>query len=202
MDRSIGILAIVCCAVPLCVQAADEPATGKFLVATEMLRGPAFAESVILLLHHDSTGAVGLVVNRPTETGLARALPDFDGLERYDGKLYWGGPVEVYTLRALLRSKSPPEGAVRIVDGVHIVPLDESLLDGSPDATVLRFFMGYAGWAPGQLEQELRDGSWHVVPATEELVFAAQPERIWRRLAPPVVHRASVVWRGLTEAAP
>ncbi len=135
---------------------------------------------------------VGLVVNRPTEALPAQALPELAGLDRYEGTLYWGGPVELFTLRALLHSDAPPDNAVPIFDTVHLALLDENLLDGASSNANLRFFVGYAGWAPGQLEQELAFGSWHIVAATEALVFADDPGGIWRRLLPPPVHRASV----------
>ncbi len=200
MGRILRLLLISCVAAVPPGASAEEPARGKFLVATENVGGPAFAKTVILLLHHDATGAVGLVVNRPTDAAPADALPDLAGIDRYDGKLYWGGPVEMYTVRALLRSDSPPEHAVEIIDGVHMVPLDEDVLDRSRDPTTLRFFVGYSGWAPGQLEQELRRDSWHVVAATEDLVFADEPDKIWRKLAPPAVYRASVEPRLSIEA--
>jgi putative transcriptional regulator len=186
------VLALACCVISHGVNAEEDLGKGKLLVATEVVRGRAFAESVILLLNYDETGAVGLVLNRPTEALPAQALPELAGLDRYEGTLYWGGPVELFTLRALLHSDAPPDNAVPIFDGVHLALLDDNLLDGASSNANLRFFVGYAGWAPGQLEQELAFGSWHIVAATEALVFADDPGGIWRRLLPPPVRRVSV----------
>ncbi len=186
------VLALACCVISHGVNAEDDLGKGKLLVATEVVQGRAFAESVILLLNYDATGAVGLVVNRPTEALPAQALPELAGIDRYEGTLYWGGPVELFTLRALLYSDAPPDNAVPIFDTVHLAPLDENLLDGASSNANLRFFVGYAGWAPGQLEQELAFGSWHIVAATEALVFADDPGGIWRMLLPPPVRRVSV----------
>ena len=133
-----------------------------------------------------------MVVNRPTEALPAQALPELAGLDRYEGTLYWGGPVELFTLRALLHSDVPPDNAVPIFNTVHLAPLEENLFDGASSNANLRFFVGYAGWAPGQLERELAFGSWHIVAATEALVFADDPGGIWRRLMPPPVRRVSV----------
>jgi putative transcriptional regulator len=186
------VLALACCVISHGINAEEDLGKGKLLVATEVVRGRAFAESVILLLNYDETGAVGLVLNRPTEALPAQALPELAGLDRYEGTLYWGGPVELFTLRALLHSDAPPDNAVPIFDGVHLALLDDNLLDGASSNANLRFFVGYAGWAPGQLEQELAFGSWHIVAATEALVFADDPGGIWRRLLPPPVRRVSV----------
>ena len=179
------VLALACCVISHGVNADEDLGKGKLLVATEVVQGRAFAESVILLLKYDATGAVGLVVNRPTEALPAQALPELAGLDRYEGTLYWGGPVELFTLRALLHSDAPPDNAVLIFDRVYLAPLDENLLDGASSNANLRFFVGYAGWAPGQLEQELAFGSWHIVAATEALVFTDDPGGIWRKLSPP-----------------
>ncbi len=186
------VLALACCVISHGINAEEDLGKGKLLVATDVVQGRAFAESVILLLKYDATGAVGLVVNRPTEALPAQALPELAGLRRYEGTLYWGGPVELFTLRALLHSDTPPENAVPIFDTVHLALLDENLLDGASSNANLRFFVGYAGWAPGQLEQEVEFGSWHIVAATEALVFADDPGGIWRMLLPPPVRRVSV----------
>ncbi len=186
------MLALACYTISLGAIAEEDLGKGKLLVATEVVQGRAFAESVILLLNYDATGAVGLVVNRPTEALPAQALPELAGLDRYEGTLYWGGPVELFTLRALLHSDAPPDNAVPIFDTVHLAPLEEDLLDSASSNANLRFFVGYAGWAPGQLERELAFGRWQIVAATEALVFADDPGGIWRRLLPPPVHRVSV----------
>ncbi|VUX56093.1 conserved protein of unknown function [uncultured Woeseiaceae bacterium] len=192
MNRFPMVLALACCVISHGINAEENLGKGKLLVATEVVRGQAFAETVILLLNYDATGAVGLVVNRPTEALPAQALPELAGLDQYEGTLYWGGPVELFTLRALLHSDAPPDNAVPIFDRVHLALLDENLLDGASSNANLRFFVGYAGWAPGQLEQELAFGSWHIVAATEALVFADDPGAIWRKLLPPPVRKVSV----------
>lgn len=176
-----------------CALSADEdPARGKLLVATDLVGGPAFEETVVLILRYDSSGSLGLVVNRPTEIGLDEALPEYGQFENYDGMLYFGGPVQLHTLRVLLNTSSPPADAVNIFGSVHLAPIAEELFEQRSDARVLRLYIGYAGWAPGQLEQELAEGSWRIIPATEGLVFSDDPATIWRELSPPEVHRVSL----------
>ncbi len=84
------------------------------------------------------------------------------------------------------------ELVVQIFGAVHLVNVDEALLATASNAAKLRFFAGYAGWAPGQLEHELALDSWHILPATEELVFAEDTDDTWRELLPPDQLRAAV----------
>lgn len=186
MNKFPLLLALACCVFSHGSNADERLGKGKLLVATEAVQGQAFQESVVLLLNYDLTGAEGLVVNRPTEVPPVQVLPELTGLDRYEGTLYWGGPVEPFMLRALLHSEAPPNNAVPIFDTVHLAPLNENLFDGASSNVNLRFFAGYAGWAPGQLDHELEHGSWHIVAATEALVFTDDPGAIWRRLSPPI----------------
>ena len=185
------MLVMACCAISSSVIAAEDPAKGKLLIATEAVHGPAFEKTVILLLNYGAAGAEGVVVNRPTEALPAQAWPEIAGIDRYEGPLYYGGPVELLTLRALLLTDAPPDHTIPIFDSVYLVALEDNLLDQAQSNANLRFFIGYAGWAPGQLDQELAIGSWHVVDATEAIVFADDPRGIWRSLLPPTVIRAS-----------
>lgn len=163
---------------------ADETlAKGKLLVATEVIGGDIFVRTVILLLHYDKTGAAGLVVNRPTEVRPEELLPD-DEFSDYDGAIYWGGPVQMNSIRALLRTDKPSGLAEKIIGSVYLVPFDDALKDAIRDASRVRLFIGYAGWAPGQLDHELARGSWHVMPASDDVVFAKDPGTIWKRLVP------------------
>ncbi|MGH8223214.1 MAG: YqgE/AlgH family protein [Woeseiaceae bacterium] len=192
MRRIAPILTLAACLISVTAGADQDPATGKLLVATDEVRGEIFARTVILLLDYDQEGAMGLVVNRPTEVEPAEILTDPEAMSNYNGTLYWGGPVQMSSLRALLRSDTPPGGAVTIVGHVHLVPFDDELANSPMDPTSLRLFIGYAGWAPGQLDRELALGSWHVIPATEELVFADDPAAIWDRLKPVEKYRVAV----------
>lgn len=192
MNKFLNLLALASCVMAPVTNADDDLDMGKFLVATDEVRGPSFAQTVILLLHYDEQGAMGLVINRPGDASPAEAVPDLNGLVNYRGSLYYGGPVRLHTMRALLRTNSPPDGAVRIVDNVYLTDIDEALLQIASSDSVLRFYAGYAGWTAGQLEHELRRGSWHVIKATEDQIFSDDPERIWLNLQPAREYRASV----------
>ena len=186
------MLALACCTISTGVIAAEFLGKGKLLVATDVVSGGAFEETVILLLNYDANGAAGLVINRPMEASPAQALPEISALDHYDGPLYWGGPVELFTLRALRLSDAPLDNAVRIFDDVYLVPLEENLLDRAASKANLRFFVGYSGWSPGQLDREMATGSWRIAAATEAVVFEDDPGGMWRKLLPPRVYRASI----------
>ena len=192
MNKIPGFLAIACCAIASAVNADEELAIGKFLVATDEVRGPSFSKTVILLLHYDEQGAMGLVVNRQADASPAEAVPDLKGLVDYRGTLYYGGPVRLHTMRALLRTNSPTEDAVHIIDNVYLTDIDEALLEIASTDSALRFYAGYAGWTAGQLEYEIRRGSWHVINATEKHIFSEDPDRIWQNLRSPQEYRAAL----------
>lgn len=160
----------------------DELAAGRFLVARRATGGP-FAESVVLLVEHGAQGSVGLVVNRPTRLPLSDLLPDAPGLAARDDRVYAGGPVAQETLRLLVRTRDAPQGALRVLDDVWLSASPEALesLLGKT-APPFRAYVGYAGWAPGQLEAELGKGVWLVAPARGDDVFADDPQGVWRSL--------------------
>ena len=184
---------LVCLAwlAPLYANAGQAPAQGQLLVATEVVHGELFAKTVVLLLHYDETGAFGLVINRPTDVRPEELLADDDAIAGYTGTLFWGGPVQMDSLRALQLTDDPPEGAEKIIESVYLVSYEDALAELPMDPDRLRFFIGYAGWAPGQLDKELAHGSWRVVPASGEFVFAEEPRTLWNRLTPSHEQRAA-----------
>lgn len=192
MTRFLTWLLAVATLLPAVVHADSRPARGKLLVATEAVQGELFANTVVLLLYYDETGAFGLVVNRPTEVQLTEVLGDDETIAAYRGTLFWGGPVHMDSLRALLVTDSPPADAEKIVESVYLVSYEDALAAGPADRSRLRLFIGYAGWAPGQLDSELAHGSWRVVPGSSELVFAEDPQTLWNRLAPKDEQRAAL----------
>ena len=192
MSRILTWLVFAAFWLPVAGGADESPARGKLLVATELVGGDIFVQSVVLLLHYDETGAMGLVVNRPTEVGMDELLVDDDALSSYSGPIYWGGPVQMNSLRALRQTDKAPGGAEKIVDSVYQVSVNDALKNAPQDVPGLRLFIGFAGWAPGQLDHEMARGSWHVVPASADLVFAKDPGQLWKQLVPPREHRAQV----------
>jgi putative transcriptional regulator len=158
---------------------------GKILVATRDLSDPAFAESVILVIHYDEGGTVGLMVNRRTEVPISRALRDLKvGGDRSE-PVYRGGPVEPANVLALLRARVQPDDAAPVFGDVYLVStkalLEKTLAKGAgPDE--FRVYLGYCGWSRGQLENEIRQGSWQIFNRSADVVFDPDAKSLWRRL--------------------
>lgn len=165
----------------------DQRLKGKFLVATSHMSDPRFRQTVLLIVEHDENGALALILNRPAgRVKLAELLedpslasPDGDGVA-----VYFGGPMEL-DLAFILHSPDVVLESSRIVaEGVAFSTDPEMLrlvADGRGPAQLL-LASGYAGWAPGQLEEELSHASWLTVDAEAALVFAPDPSRIWKQL--------------------
>ncbi len=163
-----------------------EPAVGRLLIASASLRDPNFSTTVVLLVAHGAEeGAVGLVLNRRSEFEVAEALAGSEFPAGRDDALYLGGPVALETVQVLLAADQPPAGAERILPDVYLVRERdglEGLLATAPPPEEVRFYVGYAGWAPGQLEHEIERGDWGLLPGHERWIFNSKPREAWERL--------------------
>lgn len=161
------------------------PAAGRFLVATQVQQG-FFAKSVILLIDYGPDGALGIVVNRPTKLPLARALKNPGVLQGRTDPLYLGGPVALGSLTVLIRSRSSPPDSRAVLSDVYasesLTALRTAVGDKLTDRD-FRAYAGYAGWAPGQLDAELEQGAWQVLPANADEIFTADPAKLWDKLS-------------------
>ena len=158
---------------------------GELLVASPEMRDPRFARTVIYMISHDAGGAQGFVVNRPLgEILLARLLQDMrlDGSSAFGKvRLHGGGPVESLRIFALHTSDyASPHSAV-VKDGVSVTSDPDILLAvaAGKGPRRLRLVLGYAGWAPGQLEAEMEAGAWIRAAADESLLFDEDYDKKW-----------------------
>lgn len=156
---------------------------GVFLVADPHMKGPYFQNSVVLLLEFGPDGALGVIINRPTNIALEDVMPKDPGLGKINGKMFLGGPVAgSYPLMLLRTDKKPDEMARHIFDNIYYVSEHKTMdkvirkMDGK-DA--VRIYAGHAGWYPGQLEGEVKRGGWLVVSADPFTVFDKEPKTIW-----------------------
>ena len=158
---------------------------GQLLVATPRLLDPNFTRTVILVLNHDEDGALGVVINRPSQLAVAQVLPDWSDVVTLPPMVFGGGPV-VAGLGPRRRRRAgggPPSGFQRVVRGYGLVDLDAvTRRSVVPDLAGIRVFSGYAGWGAEQLESEIEEGSWYVVPAAPGDLLSAEPETLWRRV--------------------
>jgi putative transcriptional regulator len=148
------------------------------LVSSPALIDPNFRRTVVLIAHHDEDGAMGLVLTRPSEVVAADAVPSLAGLRGADEVVYVGGPVQPDALMVLADFEDPADAAVPIIDGLGFMPADSEPHDLS--IRRVRLFAGYSGWSAGQLESELDEPAWIVVPASAGDAFAEDPEELWR----------------------
>ncbi|MDQ2827344.1 MAG: YqgE/AlgH family protein [Actinomycetota bacterium] len=163
---------------------------GRLLVATPNLGDPNFERTVVLILDHGDDGALGVVLNRPSEMDLAEPLPEWARAAAHPSVLFIGGPVAPSAAVCLARvtATAAPGSAANgwEADGWRAVlgPVGTMDLDSDPDEAIprleeIRVFAGYAGWGPGQLESEIDEGGWFVVDADVSDPLSPAPERLW-----------------------
>lgn len=168
--------------------AADTPADpdttpALLLIATPRLAHSGFRETVVLVTRHGRGGAIGLIVNRPLDVPLARLFPSLKpgGKDR----LHQGGPVEPGQISYVFRGGDRPPETIVVAEQTYIArsaDLLAALLRGARAHTGLRVVAGYAGWAPGQLENEISRGDWLVLPVDGTAVFDLPAASMWTTL--------------------
>lgn len=158
---------------------------GIFLVAAPQLRDPNFRQTVVLLCEHGDEGALGVVVNRPTAMSISEALPQVPIIEGASHVLYAGGPVQTNHVMLLYRVDQFPENSHHVFDGVCLggdMGVVERILTGQTTKDSFRAYLGYSGWGPGQLESEMKTGSWITLPADSKIVFEKDPAQVWQEI--------------------
>jgi putative transcriptional regulator len=175
--------------------------TGRLLVATPALADPNFDRAVVLLLDHDEEGSLGVVLNRPTPVGVGDILEGWADLAGEPGVVFQGGPVSLDSALGVAvipggtgrgpgtgpdaeagGTESGPLGWRRVHGAIGLVDLEAPPELLAPALGSLRIFAGYAGWGPGQLEDELAEGAWYVVESEPGDVSSPEPERLWREV--------------------
>lgn len=162
--------------------------TGRLLVATPALADPNFDRAVVLLLDHDEEGSLGVVLNRPTPVDVGDILEGWADLAGEPGVVFQGGPVSLDSALGVAvvpggtGGGAAPLGWRRVYGAIGLVDLEAppELLAAALGS--LRIFAGYAGWGPGQLEDELLEGAWYVVESEPGDISYPVPERLWREV--------------------
>lgn len=164
------------------IQENVKPHSGCLLLSEPFMLDPHFKRTVILICEHDeSNGSVGFILNRKIERiNVSDALVNFEMVHE---PLYYGGPVAQDTLHYLHCYGSQIEDSMRIMDGVYwggnFEQITSELKSGKLEPGGFRFFMGYSGWDPGQLMEELESDSWIIANGKAAHIFEMSPNALW-----------------------
>lgn len=166
---------------------------GYFLISETTMLDPNFKHTVVLLIEHNEEGAFGLIVNRKSQFKLIDLLPEFQNERGRQTSIFIGGPVQqefLFAIHSPLLDKPISSTAMEVIPKVYFEPGFRNLenyfkdeywnqlpLDDRPR---IHLYVGYSGWGPGQLEREIREGSWILHPATEKIVFHPNPDEGWK----------------------
>jgi putative transcriptional regulator len=166
---------------------------GRLLVATPLIADPSFERTVVLLLAHGPEGSFGVVLNRPSETLVTEVAPAWSPAAAAPGVVFVGGPVGRDAVLGLGRSPLlAPDDDASVIGDCGTVDLHAEPDQGPTPWSAVRLFAGSAGWAPGQLDDELGEGAWWAVPAEPDDVVTDDPERLWERVLRR--QRGEVAW--------
>lgn len=164
-------------------------APGVFLVADKRLMDPNFRRTVVLITEYGPEGTMGVIINRETDIPLSVALPQVEEVQESEETLFFGGPVSLNTLVMLIKSggeRLDREGTLNVFEDVYLSAdpvIFQDIFSHKKTVEAVRSFAGYAGWAPGQLENELARGDWIVKKADSFSIFLKNPEYLWRDLS-------------------
>ncbi len=155
---------------------------GKLLVATPSLSDPNFVRSVVFILEQNDEGALGLILNRPSDVAVDDPLAGWSDFAARPKRVFFGGPVEREAVICLARVGSAIDSNAFTAVLGNLGTLDVSRIPAETDADVesIRVFAGYAGWGSGQLAEEIAAGGWFIVDSQPGDLFADNPDRLWR----------------------
>jgi len=159
-----------------------KPEKGRLLISEPFLPDPNFERTVVLLCEHNEEGSFGFVLNKPAIVKVNEVMEE---LKNFDHYIFIGGPVQQDTLHFIHRNVAI-EGGAEVRKDIFWGGNFENVLFLSDtqqlNPTHIKFFLGYSGWGPGQLEEELEENSWIVCDfVTEELMFETEPTGMWRK---------------------
>jgi putative transcriptional regulator len=155
-----------------------ESLKGQLLIAGPSLVDPNFRRTVVLIGEHSEEGALGVVLNRASEATVSEAVPELTVLVDSLGLVHFGGPVQPSAIVVLADFADPERAGSLVVDSVGFLPAEIDP-DELGELRRARVFAGYAGWGPGQLDDELEEGSWIVEPALPRDIFTEEPGELW-----------------------
>jgi putative transcriptional regulator len=157
------------------------PKQGRILISEPLLSDTYFKRSVVLLTEHSDKGAVGFVLNKPVDLPLSEVLADFP---EFNSQVYIGGPVAKDTIHFLHTLGELVPNSVHVMDDIYwggdFESLKELINEGIVEPSQVRFFLGYSGWSPNQLETEIEENAWLVTRVESEKIMSADKD-IWKK---------------------
>jgi len=157
----------------------EESLVGQLLLASPALRDPNFERSGVLIGVHTEQGAMGVVLNRPSEVTVGEAAPQLQETVDESERVFVGGPVQPSSIVFLAEFLDPTPAGVLVLGRIGFPSPDAELEEISRATGRVRVFAGFAGWGEGQLEAEIADGDWIAQVALPEDVFTELPEELW-----------------------
>jgi putative transcriptional regulator len=151
---------------------------GQLLIAGPTLQDPNFQRTVVLIVEHSPEGALGLVLNRPSQTSVGEAVEELSELVDLSEPLFIGGPVQQSALIVLAEFEDAARAAVVAFEDIGVLGGEDHA--DPPDTRRGRAFAGHAGWGPGQLDAEIESGGWILEPARREDAFCEAPDGLWQ----------------------
>jgi len=163
------------------------PAKGRILLSEPLMGDFYFGRSVVLLAEHNEEGSFGIVLNKPIDKKFNDVVKDFPD---FDGRLFIGGPVETDSLFYIHTVGDIIEGSLEIGAGLYwggdIEIIKEMMLLKKISASEIRFSVGYSGWSPDQLKDELKRNSWLVSKDVNKDILKINPVNMWQQLLEPM----------------
>jgi len=151
------------------------------LIADPFLKDPNFLRTVVFLCEHKKEGSFGFVLNRQYQNTLDELIPE---LTDFKLPVYYGGPVQQDTIHFLHQYPEEVPGGIEVLKGVYwggdFDKLIELIRNGDAEPGKVRFYIGYSGWADGQLDDEMKEKTWLTVKATRKLIFHRDYTEIWK----------------------
>lgn len=160
------------------------PRKGDLLISEPFLPDPNFERTVVLICENNEDGSIGFILNKPSLVNIGDVFEEFRHIPK---KLMVGGPVQQDSMHFIHRSLTAVDGGTKIGEGIcwggNFEQLKILIQDNRVNHHDVLYFLGYSGWAPGQLDEELKENSWIVSPAaTATQVFDLDPELLWREV--------------------
>jgi putative transcriptional regulator len=177
-----GVLLLCAAIVPRSAPAQDDEAV--LLVAHPMFRDLDYRQTVLIAAPAPNGGHVGVIINRPTRRSLGSLFPEHAPSKKVIEPVFYGGPFSRSALVALVRSDTTPgEGSVPIMKHLYLAfraKTIDHVIESTPNAA--RYYVGYVGWRPGELQDEIDRGLWAVLDADLDIVFRKDTEGLWEEL--------------------